>query len=32
MPSPTGSPFNATIIETGTKPYRPARAKASHDA
>jgi hypothetical protein len=24
--------FNATIIETGTKPYRPARAKASHDA
>ena len=24
--------FNATIIETGTQSYRPARAKASQDA
>jgi hypothetical protein len=24
--------FNATIIETGTESYRPARAKASQDA
>jgi hypothetical protein len=32
MPSPAGSPFSATIIETGTESCRPARAKASQDA
>ncbi len=26
--SSTGSPFNATIIETGTESYRLARARA----